>query len=278
MTTALDKNPCHDNVVEISQLTFAYSRNEVIQNLDLQIQQRDFVGIVGSNGAGKTTLLKMIVGLIQPTGGQIKLFGESLSRFKDWERIGYVPQTNSFNPLFPATVKEVVLSGLYGRKKLFKRLSKEDHHKCEEALRTMNIVDLADRKIGQLSGGQQQRAFLARALINRPDLLILDEPTVGIDRQTQESFIQLIRHMHEHHDITFIMVSHDMEMMQSYLGSKATYQAGKLNFYIRHTHTPEDCADPGLVHALAGQNPIPTEKSSLKEQVQEDENELVKMK
>ncbi|WP_010274092.1 metal ABC transporter ATP-binding protein [Paenibacillus senegalensis] len=276
MVTAVDRSPCHDNVVEISQLTFAYNRNEVIRNLDLQIQQRDFVGIVGANGAGKTTLLKMIVGLIKPSSGQIKLFGEPLSQFKDWERIGYVPQTNSFNPLFPATVKEVVLSGLYGRKKLFKRLTKQDHQKCDEALRTMNIADLADRKIGQLSGGQQQRAFLARAFINRPDLLILDEPTVGIDRQTQDSFIQLIRHMHERHDITFLMVSHDMEMMQSYLGSEAAYQAGKLNFYIRHTHNPEDCEVPGLVHALADQQQAAEQNGSRPGLL--DENELIKMK
>lgn len=252
MVTQADRTPCHQNVVDINNLSFAYDRQEVISGLNFQIRQRDFVGIVGSNGAGKTTLLKMIVGLIKPVSGEIRLFDRPLSLFKDWERIGYVPQTNSFNPLFPATVREVVLSGLYGRKKLFKRMTKEDHNKCDEALTTMGISDLANRKIGQLSGGQQQRAFLARALINRPDLLILDEPTVGIDRETQESFVQLIRHMHQHHDITFIMVSHDIEMMQSYLGSESAHRAGKLNFYVKHTHEPEDCEDPGLMHALSG--------------------------
>lgn len=132
----------------------------------------------------------MIVGLLKPTQGEIRLFGEPVSSFSDWHRIGYVPQKNSFNPLFPATVREVVQSGLYGKKNMFKRISKAEQQKCSDALYAMRIEDLADRRIGQLSGGQQQRAFLARALINNPELLILDEPTVGIDAQTQADFFK----------------------------------------------------------------------------------------
>lgn len=241
---------CHQSVVELEDVSYSVEHKSVIEHLSFSILQRDFVGLIGANGAGKTTLLKMIVGLLTPTGGEIRMFGIPHHRFKDWERIGYVPQSNSFNPLFPATVKEVVLSGLYGRKKMFRRIRRADMHKCEDALHVMGIEDLADRKIGQLSGGQQQRVFLARSLINSPDMLILDEPTIGIDAETQHDFFHMIRHMHQHHHITFLMVSHDLEMMRSYLGSKPVHSAGKLEFYVKHSHEIEDCDEFNLTHSL----------------------------
>lgn len=242
---------CHQHVVELSDISFSYENKKVIDHLSFRIRQRDFVGIVGSNGAGKTTLMRIIVGLIKPTSGEVKLFGEPIGQFREWNKIGYVPQKQSFNPLFPATVREVVLSGLYGRSSMFKRISKSDLLKCSEALDVLNIADLADRRIGQLSGGQQQRAFLARALVNNPELLILDEPTVGIDAETQESFFHLIRHMHHHHHITFLMVSHDLDMLKSYLGTEPIQDAGKIQFYVKHSHVPEDCGESGLPHALS---------------------------
>jgi zinc transport system ATP-binding protein len=229
---------CHDAVVTLQNITFSYENKNVIQDLNFQVLQRDFVGLVGSNGAGKTTLLRIIVGLLKPTNGEVRLFGKHYSEFDGWDRIGYVPQKNAFNPLFPATVREVVLSGLYGRKKLFRRITGEDHQK--------------DRRIGQLSGGQQQRVFLARALINNPELLILDEPTVGIDAETQAGFFRLIRHMHQHHAITFLMVSHDIDMLEDYIGSGPVQTSGKLKFYVRHTHDPQNCAETSLTHSLKG--------------------------
>lgn len=243
---------CHAPVVSLKQIAFSYDNRNVIENLNFQVLQRDFVGLVGTNGAGKTTLLRIIVGLIKPAKGQVELFGTPLSAFGDWEKIGYVPQKNSFNPLFPATVREVVLSGLYGRKKLFRRMTKDDQRKCDDALEVMAINDLADRKIGQLSGGQQQRVFLARSLINNPELLILDEPTVGIDAETQEGFFRLIRHMHQHHAITFLMVSHDIDMLEDYIGNGPAQTSGKLKFYVKHTHDPENCAGTSLTHSLQG--------------------------
>lgn len=245
-------NDCHQPIVTIDNVSFSYDQRQVISGLNFSVLQRDFVGLVGTNGAGKTTLLRMIVGLVKPDAGQIKLFGEPVQRFKDWERIGYVPQKNAFNPLFPATVREVVLSGLYNRKRLFRRTTRDDLKRCSDALEVMSIADLADARIGRLSGGQQQRAFLARALINNPDLLVLDEPTVGIDTQTQESFFHMIRHMHLHHRITFLMVSHDLEMLKSYLGTEPLQQSGNLKFYVKHTHEPENCEEMNLPHTLTG--------------------------
>lgn len=241
---------CHDSIISIEDVSFRYNNRNVIEHLTFNVYQRDFVGLIGSNGAGKTTLLRMIVSQLQPDHGSIQLFGQPIAQFKDWERIGYVPQKNAFNPLFPATVREVVLSGVYGKKKLFRRTTKQDMQKCEDAMHAMRIEDIADRRIGQLSGGQQQRVFLARALINNPDLLILDEPTVGIDSETQAGFFHMIRHMHQHHNITFLMVSHDMEMMYAYLGHEPAMTSGKLKFYVKHTHELENCKETNLAHSL----------------------------
>jgi len=248
--TSVSAGRCHQCVVSIENVSFQYGRRNVIENLNVSILQRDFVGLVGSNGAGKTTLLRMIVGLLKPTRGQIRLFGQPIERFRDWERIGYVPQRNSLNPLFPATVREVVLSGLYGRKKMFRGTTEADLKKCAEALSALGIDDIADRRIGQLSGGQQQRVFLARALVNKPDLLILDEPTTGIDAETQANFFRMIRHMHERHNMTFLIVSHDIDLLHSYLGYEPKLICGKLKFYVKHSHESENCAETNLIHSL----------------------------
>ncbi|WP_068775263.1 metal ABC transporter ATP-binding protein [Paenibacillus sp. FJAT-26967] len=242
---------CHNNIVEFDDISFSYGTKQVIKNLNFNVLERDFIGLIGSNGAGKTTLLRMLVGLVKPTEGDIRLFGEPIRQFRDWERIGYVPQKNSLNPLFPATVREVVLSGLYTKKKLYRRLTKEDMRRCDDAMEAMRITDLAKRKIGELSGGQQQRVFLARAIANSPELLILDEPTVGIDAESQAGFFNMIRHMHLHHHMTFIMVSHDMEMMRAYLGSEPLASSGGLKFYVKHTHEPENCEETDLAHSTS---------------------------
>ncbi|MFX3633621.1 MAG: metal ABC transporter ATP-binding protein [Candidatus Pristimantibacillus sp.] len=241
---------CHQDVISLEDVTFSYQQQQVITGLDFSVKERDFIGLIGSNGAGKTTLLRMIVGLLKPDSGNVRLFGQPVAQFKQWERIGYVPQKNSFNPLFPATVREVVLSGLYSRNKIFKSISKNDQIKCNDALHAMKIEDLATKRIGQLSGGQQQRVFLARALINNPSLLILDEPTVGIDTETQEGFFHMIKHMHQHHNITFLMVSHDMEMIRSYLGQQPAAESGKLKFYKKHSHELQNCVENDLTHSL----------------------------
>lgn len=248
--TAAEPVVCHREIVSLDRVSFAFGTQQVIRDLTFTIRERDFVGLIGSNGAGKTTLLRLIVGLLKPTSGSIELFGTPSDKFKERQWVGYVPQRKSFNPLFPATVREVVLSGLYSRSKLFKAIGKADMARSEDALRTLHIEDLADKRIGALSGGQQQRVFLARALIGNPKLLILDEPLTGIDAETQENFFHLIRHMHQKHNITFLMVSHDMDMVRSYLGQEPKERFGKLGFYVRHSHDLEDCGETDLLHTL----------------------------
>ncbi|WP_106768106.1 metal ABC transporter ATP-binding protein [Paenibacillus faecalis] len=241
---------CHQTIVQLKDISFSYREQQVIKNLDFAVKERDFVGIVGSNGAGKTTLLRMIVGLLPAAEGSVELFGQPIRKFRDWERIGYVPQKNAFNPLFPATVREVIMSGLYNRKNMFRRIGRKQQQKCDDALEVMRIQDIADKRIGQLSGGQQQRVFLARALINRPDLLILDEPTIGIDAETQANFFELITHMHAHHNMTFLMVTHDLDMVKDYLGDSPVQRNGKIQFFVRHSHEIENCKEQDLQHTL----------------------------
>ncbi|GAB6990442.1 metal ABC transporter ATP-binding protein [Paenibacillus pini] len=247
---SLAQEDCHEHIIELENISFSYRDQQVISDLNFAAKERDFVGVIGSNGAGKTTLLRMIVGLLPVENGDIRLFGQSIRKFKDWERIGYVPQKNTFNPLFPATVREVVLSGLYNNKNLFRRVSKSQQRQCDDALEVMRIQEIANKRIGELSGGQQQRAFLARALINHPDLLILDEPTVGIDAETQAGFFELITHMHAHHHMTFLMVSHDMDMIEGYLGKTPKQKNGKIQFYVRHSHEIQNCEEQNLQHSL----------------------------
>lgn len=247
---ALQQAQCHREIIRLDRVCYSFDSRPILSDVSFAVRERDFVGLIGANGAGKTTLLRMIVGLLKPQSGSISLFGTPSTRFNDWQLIGYVPQRSHFNPLFPATVREVVLSGLYGRRKLFRRVTREDASRVEDALETLKIKDLGDKRIGALSGGQQQRVFLARALINNPKLLILDEPLSGIDTETQQNFFHLIRHMHQHHNITFLMVSHDMDMVRSYLGQEPKEKSGKLSFYVRHSHDLEDCDETDLLHTL----------------------------
>lgn len=248
-------------VISARQLNVSYESKNVIEDLSFDVSARDFVGLIGPNGAGKTTLLKTLVGLMKPSSGELALFGTPIRAFDEWHRIGYVPQKNALNPLFPATVREVVLSGLYGKRKLYRRITADDRRRCEDAMDAMHISDLSERRIGQLSGGQQQRAFLARALVGNPELLILDEPTVGIDADTQRAFFSMLRHMHAHHNIAFLMVSHDVDQMKSYLGDRPAWTSGKLQFYVKSMENESICRETDLAHALkdwpGAEEPLP---------------------
>jgi zinc transport system ATP-binding protein len=242
------KAGCHDPVVSLAGVSFAYGDNRVIDRLDFRVLERDFVALTGPNGAGKTTLLKMMAGLLRPTSGDIRLFGTPVRQFRDWHRIGYVPQRSALNPLFPATVREVVESGLYGRRTMFRRLSAEDRQKCRDAMEAFGIADLAGRRIGELSGGQLQRVLLARSMATRPDLLILDEPMTGIDADAQDAFFHMMRHLHEKHRITFVMVTHDADLVREWLGDRPAHESGRLKFYVRHAHEADDCAETDWSH------------------------------
>ncbi|AFU14995.1 metal ABC transporter ATP-binding protein [Bacillus toyonensis] len=200
-----------NNILEIEGLTFRYEDRNVLENINLQVPKGAFLGLVGPNGSGKSTLLKCLLGVLKPKQGSIRLFGVDSKKFKEWNKLGYVSQkANSFNSGFPATVFEVVSMGLVSKKGLFRFFTKDDKVKVEKAIADVGMSEFQGRNIGELSGGQQQRVFIARALVSDPELLILDEPTVGIDVKNVESFYEILEDLNKRLGITLILVTHDM--------------------------------------------------------------------
>ncbi len=189
-------------IIEVKNVNFGYAGQAVVQNINLDISQGDFVGLIGPNGSGKTTLIKICLGLIKPDSGQVKLFGVEISKFKDWKKIGYVSQRAGSEILhFPVTVDEVI--GMEG----------VDTKTCEWALEMVEMGGFGKSLVMELSGGQQQRVFIARALAKKPELLVLDEPTTGIDRESQIRFYELLRKLNKQHQITLVLISHDIDVV-----------------------------------------------------------------
>ncbi|MFY9463407.1 MAG: metal ABC transporter ATP-binding protein [Candidatus Sungiibacteriota bacterium] len=200
------------NSIEISHISFSYGNNEVLRDITFAIHRGDYLGVVGPNGAGKTTLLKIMLGLLTPSAGQVKIFGTEVRDFKEWPRIGYVPQKAlNFDTHFPATVGEVVLMGRFAKRGLFRFVAKEDKIAMQDALKTAEMWQYRDRLIGDLSGGEQQRVFIARALVTAPEIIFLDEPTTGVDAKSQEEFYALLRKLNREAQTTLVLVSHDID-------------------------------------------------------------------
>ncbi len=202
------------NIVEVRGIGFSYGNDPVLSDITFDIHEGDYLGVIGPNGSGKTTLLKIMLGLVKPSAGKVLLFGRDISEFRDWTRIGYVPQkVTNFDVNFPATVHEVVLMGLYARRGLFKGVTKKDHQISMRALDQVGMREFHNRLIGDLSGGQQQRVFIARALAGQPEIIFLDEPTTGIDEHAQAEFYTLLKKLNEKLGLTLVLVSHDIAMV-----------------------------------------------------------------
>lgn len=199
-------------LVRIKDLSFGYGGDLVLDAVNLDVRRGEYLGLIGPNGSGKTTLLKMVLGILpSPSRGRIELFGSPIESFRDWWKIGYVAQkAASFNSGFPATVEEVVFTGRAPRRGLFRFFTGDDKKAVHHALERVGMLSFKDRLIGRLSGGQQQRVFIARALVSQPELLILDEPTVGVDVQAEAQFYRLIRELREEMGLSVILVSHDI--------------------------------------------------------------------
>jgi len=218
-------------VIEVTGLTYRYEKENVLEDIHLTVPTGSFLAVVGPNGSGKSTLLKLILGLLRVQEGKIRLFGEDINRFKDWQRIGFVSQkANSFNTGFPATVYEVVASGLTKKIGLFKFMKQEHQLKIKEAIRSVGLSNYMYQNIGELSGGQQQRVFIARAIVSRPEILILDEPTVGVDAKNVQSFYKILQSLKEQLGITLVMVSHDIDAILSE-ADHVVYLNKRVQFY-----------------------------------------------
>lgn len=205
------RNVNNSSIIELEQVNFSYGERLVLSNINMSVAEGDFLGIVGPNGSGKSTLLKIILGLLEPQSGTVKVDNIPIRLWRDWSRFGYISQqANNFNTGFPATVYEVVSLGIAGKKGLFKRISKEDSKKINETIELVGLQDYRNQLIGKLSGGQQQRVFIAKALVSDPDIMVFDEPTVGVDANSMGSFYQLLDDLHRIQQKTIILVTHDI--------------------------------------------------------------------
>lgn len=198
-------------IIEAKDIVFGYEGRNVLDNAGLSIYPGDFMAVIGPNGSGKSTLMKICIGLIKPSYGSVKLFGTEISKFRNWKKVGYIPQkATSFNQDFPATVEEVVKTNLYSRVGLMGRIKKEHMAKVYEALELTGMLDFKERLVGRLSGGQQQRVFIAKALVSDPEILFMDEPTTGIDASSEKEFYSLMSSLNKDKNITLVMVTHDI--------------------------------------------------------------------
>ncbi|SFA90280.1 zinc transport system ATP-binding protein [Lentibacillus halodurans] len=199
-----------DPVVSMKNIHYAYEKKAILHDIHFEIPQGVFMGMLGPNGGGKTTLIKLILGLSKPDNGSIHLFGQPIDKFRDWSKIGFVSQkANTFNKGFPATVFEVVSMGLTGKIGYLKLFTRKHKSKVLQSIDQVGMTDYAYENVGNLSGGQQQRVFIARALVNDPELLILDEPTVGVDQENVQRFYDLLHQLNDEHHITLLLVTHD---------------------------------------------------------------------
>ncbi len=216
--------------IEIKNLNVSIS-TPILSDINAIINEGDFVGIVGPNGGGKTTLIKSILGLINLTSGQIKIFGKDLKEFNDYGQIGYLPQKNThINQLFPISVEEVISLGLLGNKKFPKRLERSDKKKISDVIKLLNIGTLQKKTLNELSGGQQQKVFLARALVNQPKILIFDEPSTALDPKSREDFFKMIIKINQEKKTTILLVTHDTGYIGQY-ANKIMYLDRKLVFF-----------------------------------------------
>lgn len=198
-------------VIEVENLNVARNGRRIIEDASFRIDRGNYMGIVGPNGGGKTTLMLALLGVIPHESGSIKILGEDIKDFNQWNKLAWVSQHSiSFDDMFPISVRELVGLGRINKNKLARPLTKEDWEKVDETLKFMGISELASRRIGHLSGGQKQRVFVAKAIVRDPEILILDEPVAGVDPEAQERFYMKLSDLNLKQGTTVLIVSHDL--------------------------------------------------------------------
>ena len=229
-------------IVEIDRLSYAYSGNLVLDNISFAIDEGDILGIIGPNGAGKTTLFSCMLGLLDDYTGTIKILGEDIKKKnnKVFKSIGYIQQKKTIEQNFPATVEEIVSLGVT-------TTGKTSKEKIALALETAGLFAQKDRRVGELSGGQQQRVLIAKAMVNNPKLLILDEPVTGIDLEMQNKFYSLLKRLNQENNITIIWASHDLDAVNRFATSVACINRSM--FF--HGKTIEFFENPDLLKAYS---------------------------
>ncbi|MBN2299427.1 MAG: metal ABC transporter ATP-binding protein [Deltaproteobacteria bacterium] len=204
-------------VIELENVYFTYNSTDVLENVDLVVCEKDFISIVGPNAGGKTTILKLILGLIKPTKGVVRVFGNSPVKARP--RIGYMPQHTSLDSMFPVSVLDVVLMGRLGTGTRFGFYHQADKEAAEDALKRVELYDIRHRPFSDLSGGQSQRVLIARAIVSGPELLLLDEPTSNVDIAVETQLYDLLNQLND--NMTIVLVTHDLGFVSSYVKNVA---------------------------------------------------------
>lgn len=221
-------------LIRVEEVSFQYDSISVLEEVSFSIAQGDFVAILGPNGSGKTTLVKLILGLFRPTRGRVLLMGKSIEEFNAWSKIGYVPQkATHIDPFFPASAREVVAMAFASGHPMAGGGKKEEDEAVALALERVGMAAFRNRPIGSLSGGQQQRVIIARAIVNAPELLFLDEPTAGVDAATQGLFYEMLHRLNEDQRITIILVTHDIGIVNKHV-TKVACLNQRLVFHGSH--------------------------------------------
>lgn len=239
------------NVIEATNLSFHYGNEPIFTKINFSIDEGDFVAIIGSNGTGKSTLFRLILKELVPVTGKIRLFDQDVREFRNWPNIGYVPQ-NGLQSIanFPATAEEIVMANLSSQIGLLRFPKKEHREKVQKALELVDMAAYSKHLIGELSGGQQQRVMLARVLVNNPKVMLLDEPTSGIDAKTILSLYELLARLNRETGITIVMITHDIERAADYVSRVLCLEEGSLieldrmqlydELSHKHKHPPKE--------------------------------------
>jgi zinc transport system ATP-binding protein len=233
-------------LLEVDRVSVRYGDTLVLESVSLAVEQGEFLGIIGPNGSGKTTLLRVMLGLLRPTSGSVRLFGEALGSFREWRRLGYMPQRTTFDGTLPVTAAEVVATGLVSGLG-FRRTGPDERRKVTESLALVGMEKHARTRMGVLSTGQQQRVLIARALVSDPELLLLDEPTASIDVEAQSSFYTLLRSFNRERGVTLVIVSHDIGVVAQEVSRVAC-----LNRHLLSCGRPADVLTQEALSTLYG--------------------------
>ncbi|HUL30053.1 MAG TPA: metal ABC transporter ATP-binding protein, partial [Thermodesulfobacteriota bacterium] len=222
----------NENIIELNDIIVRRAKGLLLDGINLSVSRNEFVGIIGPNGAGKTTLLNVIAGFERFEGG-LSLFGrrESWMRSREMRlRVGYVPQLFQIDPAFPILASEAVMTGAIGRLGLFRSPGRGEREKAMRLMEMMRVAHLADRPLGQLSGGERQKVSLARAILQEPDILLMDEPTANLDIAIQKEVLNLINEIHKRETLTLLFVTHDFNMLPASMRRALLLNHGKTVF------------------------------------------------
>lgn len=246
-----------NSIIQFDHATFGFPGVIALEDISLSIEMGEFVGVIGPNGSGKTTLCRAVLGLMAPLTGHLRIFDCACGELRCHHRaqIGYLPQKGVVDRNFPVTVLETVMMGRYGTLGLFRRVSRQDEAIALEALAHVGMEAHRDTALGHLSGGQQQRVFIARALAQQPKVLLLDEPTTGLDITTQHNVIELVEHLHKELGLTVLLITHDINMIRARVDRLVL-----LKTKLFAAGPPSEVLKPEILREVYGKDLVITEK------------------